>query len=123
MLYFETFGFFSGGLSQICLNTHGYKVVPSYLAGTIASMIAIVQYMIGKSVGAMYSGQIYAHTSLDIPHLFQIEAGITVGLATLAFVYYWIRGRTDEEQMMVKIKALEIKMDDKQFENMKRTSL
>lgn len=39
--------FFSGGLSVICFNTYGYTLVPSYLAGTIASMIAIMQFMLG----------------------------------------------------------------------------
>ena len=103
------FDFLTGTLCQVACNTYAYQIVPSHLAGTAASMVAITQYMVGRSFGSFVGGQLIEHLSLTIPNLFFVQIGITCGGVAFMFVIYRIWGMKLEKDLVDSIKQEERK--------------
>lgn len=66
-----------------------------------------MQYMIGKSIGGLVSGQLVEHTGLTVQNLFFVQAGITCGGVTVIYIIYWTIGRKLEQQLLAEIEQKE----------------
>ena len=59
-----------------------------------------------KGLGSFTGGQLLAHTSLEIPDIFQLTFGLTAGLALIFLIVYHTVGKRLERRHLAKKQAL-----------------
>jgi MFS family permease len=90
-VYLSVFDLICVGMIVVVQNTYGYQVVPSYLAGTIASMILLIQFIVGKSSGALIGGILLATTPMEMKEMFLFQAALSIIVPTLLYLLYTFR--------------------------------
>ena len=66
-------------------------------------MYKVESLLLGKSVGAIASGQLIAHAGMSIPDLFMAEAGFNFVGSSIVFVVYRVFGVKLEANLKAKL--------------------
>ena len=93
--------------------TYAYKIVPPTLVGTMSSILAVLYYIIFKSIGSITGGQLISKLDFDLPDVFRVSAGFTLGIGVIYVLLYYILARQRE---IVIIEKLDEKYPERNIE-------
>ena len=83
--------------------TYAYKIVPPTLVGTMSSILAVLYYIIFKSIGSITGGQLISKLDFDLPDVFRVSAGFTLGIGVIYVLFYYTLARQRENIIIEKL--------------------